>query len=168
MIPDELLESFQRGDVILFVGAGLSIGAGLPGWVDLVKPLARSVNARLPKKVADINSVHLLDALQRYENVNGRHALITKFRNSLDTTTNPPTAVHEAIVRLGVHTIFTTNYDNLIERAYRNAGEKVHVVVEDASIPFVSAESTQVIKLCGDLERPSSLIITKVDFSTYF
>jgi len=30
-IPDELVKSIARGDAVLFVGAGLSIGAGLPG-----------------------------------------------------------------------------------------------------------------------------------------
>jgi hypothetical protein len=32
VIPDELVGQVIRGDVVLFVGAGLSQGAGLPGW----------------------------------------------------------------------------------------------------------------------------------------
>ena len=45
-IPHELVEPFARGDGAVFVGAGLSIGAGLPGWADLIRPLAQAVGVR--------------------------------------------------------------------------------------------------------------------------
>ena len=32
-IPRELVEQFARGNGVIFVGAGLSMGAGLPGGV---------------------------------------------------------------------------------------------------------------------------------------
>jgi len=46
-IPPELAEQFARGDGALFVGAGLSMGAGLPGWVGFIRPLAEAVGYRL-------------------------------------------------------------------------------------------------------------------------
>jgi len=42
-IPRELVEQFAKGNGAIFVGAGLSIGAGLPGWGDLVSRLAAEI-----------------------------------------------------------------------------------------------------------------------------
>ena len=40
-IPEELIDQFSRGNGAIFVGAGLSIGAGLPGWGTLIEQLAK-------------------------------------------------------------------------------------------------------------------------------
>lgn len=42
-VPQDLVQELARGNGMLFVGAGLSMAAGLPGWRDLLKPLADSV-----------------------------------------------------------------------------------------------------------------------------
>jgi hypothetical protein len=49
-IPYELLVQLCKGDVVLFIGAGLSISVGLPGWAALIRPLAQSIGARWPTK----------------------------------------------------------------------------------------------------------------------
>jgi hypothetical protein len=38
-IPHELVQAIAEGSAVLFVGAGLSQGAGLPGWAALLAPL---------------------------------------------------------------------------------------------------------------------------------
>ncbi len=47
-----LLDDFQRnlatGNVCAFVGAGLSIGAGLPSWYDLIAELSARADYKLP------------------------------------------------------------------------------------------------------------------------
>ena len=73
MVPQELIYSFHKNDVIIFLGAGISIGAGLPSWTDLIRPLAQSVGARWPSNEKDLTADHLLIAAQAYENKKGRH-----------------------------------------------------------------------------------------------
>lgn len=167
-ILDELAESLHRRNVVLFIGAGLSIGAGLPGWADLIRPLARAVGARWPADEASLTSDHLLSAAQHYENQRGRHALIQHLRGVLDTTGIQPTPVHQLIASLPVRVIFTTNYDDLIERALREAGQRPNVIVSTPELAFWSEEHIQVIKLCGDLQRPENIVITQRDFNIYF
>ena len=41
-------ESLGRGEVVAFVGAGLSVGAGLPDWYTLVSELSERINYDLP------------------------------------------------------------------------------------------------------------------------
>lgn len=167
-IPPELVNQFVRGNGVIFVGAGLSTGAGLPGWMDLIRPLARAVDARWPGDEADLTTDHLLTAAQYYENQRGRNALIQHLRDTLDTAGIQPTSVHRLVASLPVRAIFTTNYDNLIERALQDAGQRPNVIVSEAELAFWNEERVQVVKLCGDLNRPESIVITKRDFNTYF
>ena len=132
-IPRELVEQFARGNGVIFVGAGLSMGAGLPGWSSLLTPLADSI--RLPQD----RRVDLLKVAQYYENARGRQALIAHIQEQTDTTGKKPTENHRRLARLGARTWVTTNYDDLIEQTLREAGERFNVVVRDQDLPYVSA-----------------------------
>lgn len=167
-LPTELIESLQSCDVILFLGAGLSVAAGLPGWADLLRPLAQSVGARWPSNKTDLTAEHLLRAAQYYENQRGRNALVKHLRTKLGDKGASPTAVHQLAISLPVKTMFTTNYDDLIERTLREEGHLPHTIVEDFELAFWSEGYVQVVKLCGDLTQPKSIIITQSDFNTYF
>jgi CHAT domain-containing protein len=164
----ELSDSLNRNDLVLFIGAGLSIGAGLPGWHSLIQPLAQSVGYQLPAESHLVTADSFLAAAQYYENQRGRHALIQRLRDTLDTTGVQPTPVHRLLAALPVKVIFTTNYDDLIERALRDAGRRYQAVVGEAELALWSEDRVQVVKLCGDQGRPESIILTKRDFSTYF
>jgi nucleoside phosphorylase len=164
----DLLDQFSRGNGILFIGAGLSAGAGLPGWVKLVRPLAQSVSYDLPAEDKFITTDHLLSAAQRYENQRGRNSLVQYLLDNLDTTSIQLTSVHRLITSLPVRIIFTTNYDDLIERSLREAERRLNVIISEPELAFWSEDRIQIIKLGGDLRRPESIVLTKQDFNTYF
>lgn len=63
--------------------------------------------------------------------------------------------------------IFTTNYDDFIERALRAVKRRPNIIVSESELAFWSEDQVQVIKLCGDLNRPESIVLTKQDFNTY-
>jgi hypothetical protein len=166
--PLELLQSLELKDTILFIGAGLSMGSGLPGWIDLTRPLSQRMGSRWPASEIDLTAGHMLNIVQYYENQHGRHTLLNYLRQSLDTTGYDPTQVHHLVVSLPINTIFTTNYDDLIERTLQQANKHFHIVVEESELAFWREIDIQVVKLCGDLTRPSSIVITQRDFNTYF
>lgn len=158
-VPHELVEQLQRGNVVLFVGAGLSIGAGLPGWGALVRPLAERIG---------YSGDDLLKAAQYYENRNGRHALITYLRDQLDTTAVESTENHDLLARLPANIVFTTNFDDLLERAYRKAERQVNLVVGATELPYWDESKVNLVKLHGTSDRPASLIITERDYNTIY
>src|SRR5262245_28032317 len=43
---DELRQRYREGNLVLFVGAGVSAAAGLPSWARLVDTLAQRARAR--------------------------------------------------------------------------------------------------------------------------
>lgn len=166
-IHRELAELVARQQLVFFVGAGLSIGAGLPGWADVVRPLASSIGVPWPDEEQYLTSDYLLGALQHYENARGRNALVFYLRDVLDTTQKKPSNVHRVLASQSIGPIFTTNYDDLIERSIREAGKRPNVIVEESDLAFWDDSSIQVVKLCGDLSQPETLIVTNRDFHTY-
>lgn len=159
VVPQELSGEMRKGNVVLFVGAGLSIGAGLPGWGALVRPLAEDIG---------YEGHDLLKAAQYYENRRGRHALISYLRDRLDTTGIEPTGNHDLLVRLPVNIVFTTNFDDLLERAYRKAGRPVNLVVGAAELPFWDEARVNLVKLHGTHDRPATFTITERDYNTIY
>jgi len=159
-IPRELVEQFARGNGVIFVGAGLSQGAGLPGWADLVRELAAELDGCPPD--ADYR-----DIAQYYDIEYGRRRLVERLRDRLDTLDVHPTPVHKALVGLPVSAIFTTNYDDLLEQALRAAKRPFTPVVGNVDASFWSADRLQLVKLHGDLGQPESIAITTEDYERF-
>lgn len=161
-IPFELVEAIARGDVVLFIGAGLSMGAGLPGWGQLLEPLADRIGLPATRRT------DLLQVAQDYENERGRQALISYILQKVDTTSTPPTDNHRWLSRLGIQTWVTTNYDDLLEQILRETGQPYTLVVRDQDLPYTSTSQVTLVKMHGDRRQPDNIIITRRDYDTYF
>lgn len=159
-ISTELVEQFARGNGVIFVGAGLSQGAGLPGWADLVRELASELDG-CP------TDVDYREIAQYYDIEHSRQRLVQRLRDQLDTLKVSPTSVHAELVKLSVPIIFTTNYDDLLEQALRAAKCPYTPVVGNADISFWSVDRLQLVKLHGDLNQPESIIITTEDYDRF-
>lgn len=161
IIPDEsqLIHQFARGNGSVFVGAGLSIGAGLPGWADLVKPLAQQVNSPEHSSFPDI--------AQYLVNLHDRPALVEHVWRLLKQATGP-TQIHKQTISLPVPRIFTTNLDRLLEAAFEEQRLPFCKVVTDEHIALMDSAAKSIVKLHGDLEQPESWVITSADYENYF
>jgi len=160
-IPQDLVEEFARGRGVLFIGAGLSMGAGLPGWRELMETLANEIHC--PKD-------DLLRIPQYYEQYySSREKLIERLRSLLDRPGAKPTENHYLLIQLPVRVIFTTNYDNLLEKTLDERAIPYHPIVSDKAIgSWDEEERLQLIKMHGSLEIPESIVITKQDYQRYF
>jgi hypothetical protein len=165
----DLKDNLNKGNVIAFVGAGLSIGAGLSGWYSLISELARRIGYELPPTQWATGEA-LIDAAQAYINEQGLHSLVAFLKDRLDTTGKPPTAAHQALARLPISTVLTANYDDLLERAYREAGKRIHIVVRDSDIPFMrrDPDAVNIVKLYGDLDQPDTIVLARQQYEAFF
>ena len=128
-LPAPLIrESLHRGAVIPFLGAGASLGAtlgeGLPSGPALARALAAKTSfpADEPPDLATV--------AQWYEVVAGRRPLNRELRGIFARGRFPPTALHRYLAAVEVPLlIVTTNYDDLIERAFDDAHRPYDVVV---------------------------------------
>ncbi len=165
----DLKQRLANGEVCAFVGAGLSMGAGLPGWYDLQAELAERIGYDLPPRQWATGDA-LIDAAQAYVNRMGLHSLLSFLKERLDTTRIQPTTAHRALASLPLSLVFTANFDDLLERAFRDAGKRVEVVVRDGSIPFMGhgPDTVNVVKLYGDLGQPDTVVLARQQYNSFF
>lgn len=157
----------ERNNAVFFIGAGLSMGANLPNWIKLIEPLAKEVGKSLPPP-EHLTGIHLLDIAEAYEREKGRNSLLRYLQDTLDPPNAQPTSTHDWLSKLLPRgTLVTTNYDSLIERAYRKAQRNCQTIVVDSDLAYWDESKAQLIKLRGDLGQPDSLVVTRRDYDTY-
>ncbi|MCI0556098.1 MAG: SIR2 family protein, partial [Anaerolineae bacterium] len=85
-------------------------------------------------------------------------------------TNKRPSLAHLALARLPISMVFTANYDDLLEQAYRQAGKRVQLVVSDNALPFLRRDPNivNVVKLYGDLDQPETIVLARQQYESYF
>jgi|ERR1043165_6465196 hypothetical protein len=163
---DDLLENYssavQEGKGALFIGAGMSRSRGFVDWKGLIRPYARQVGLDVEKET------DLVAIAQYYLNSKNRErsflnqALIEEFDRPCRGRN------HQRIARLPISTIWTTNYDQLIEEGFRKTGKRLDVKLRDKDIGFSRWRCDAVLyKMHGDISQPDKVIISKEDYEIY-
>lgn len=162
---DGLARDIRDGRVILFAGAGLSRPLGLPSWGELINHMAKELGFD-----PDVLVGPGADYLQVAEFYKLRNGGIGDLRSWMDKNWNVPTEklraskVHQQIVELGFPLIYTTNYDNNLERAFELSGEKISKIASVINIADAKPDHTQIVKFHGDFSDDRSLVVTETDY----
>ena len=155
-------EAIRDEHAAIFAGAGLSIPAGFVNWADLMRDIAVDVGL-------DVDREHDLISVAQYH-VNehsGRHrinqALINEFAERSTLSEN-----HKILASLPLRTYWTTNYDNLLESALREAKKRPDVKSTEASLARTLPRRDAVIyKMHGDIGSPEEAVVTRDDYESY-
>lgn len=188
-VQDHLLDRLARGQLLLLVGAGASRWAGLPSWREAVAALARDLVPVLRERLPDaparfsppgpddpVALETLLRVPEAHRALCGEARLVERLAALFDTSRIDPAALplHRLLVRLAafVPAVYTTNFDDLLERTFAWAGRACQVVaapddlqrwrLDPAGGRFVSR--FPVYKLHGTLDRPATLVVSETDF----
>lgn len=162
-----LVTHARKGQLVLFIGAGVSIGAGLPSWDGMLTQLAINEDIFPPKDPEFRRRFHKLSPLDR-----ARVIKMELQRRGIDIADalgrilheHPtPSLAHCLLAMLPCDQAVTTNYDNLFEVACAGHGRPV------AALPWeaVSEKSRWLLKLHGGLEHPEDLVFTRSDYLRY-
>ena len=128
-IPKPLLDDIAEGKCLPFVGAGFSLNAKLPDgeimpdWPGLTRILATAADATDDNNGPNVAS--------EYEQKFGRVQLIETIRHALKTDIIEPGKAQQAFVQLPFDTIYTTNFDLLLEDALQLASLGLVGLLED-------------------------------------
>ncbi len=147
------------GPWTLFLGADLPAAVtGLPSRADLARALARryGLNESLP----------LSEAAQRVSQAGNRFAFTVLLREMLATGASPRpfhARIVDAARRLRIETILTTAYDDLLARAFQQAGFPCDRVVRGDDLAFLTPGRPTLIHLYGDIAQPDTLVVTDRD-----
>ena len=162
-----LIKYIRKEDVILFIGSGFSFKAGAPHVCDIIEAILKEGG----KEFASENKgKSLKDVSESFvEFCDGRNDLISLlgklFNFEIKDTSD------QEILRKIPHfkTIFTTNYDTLLETAYPQA-ERV-VITSNEGCSYADDRIVNIYKVHGDittLNAPDGIIITESDYQNYF
>ncbi len=121
----ELRDACVGGDLVLFVGAGVSAAAGLPSWERLIEALVGQARARGadPALLGEIEELSLQrrfsEALTASKTALGEADFGREVERQLDDRSKEVPAIGEAIAALSprLRAVLTTNLDHLLERA---------------------------------------------------
>jgi hypothetical protein len=158
----EFGESLLREQAAVFAGAGLSVAAGLVDWKGLMRRIAGSLGLEVDRE-NDLVAVAQYHQNERRSRAQLNEMLIDRFPHESEPTRN-----HRLLARLPIHTVWTTNYDTLIEKAFVLERKRVDVKVEPESLAFSRpGVDVTVYKMHGDVSSPQNAILTKDDYETY-
>ncbi len=159
-------EAVLSGNAAVFIGAGISQGAGLPGWDGLLDPIRTTCN--VPEHhdyplVAEYIANELADGAQGLHEYNLQELTKSPFQ---------PAVNQRLIARLPVPQVWTTNYDPLLEMAMTTAGVNHAVAMDEETIRLIASNQRAVIKMHGSIGGDPPVwdappVITRTDYERY-
>ncbi|MFO0930393.1 MAG: SIR2 family protein [Gemmataceae bacterium] len=157
-----LEEAIRTDSCVLFVGAGLSSGAGLPGWNQLIARLADELGID-PDDVVDN-----LDVAQWYREKFGSRKLGEVLKATFDVE-GVPTLAHYLLMALPVRHVITTNYDRLLEQTLGALKRYPAPVIHQEDVANTAGSGVvYVVKLHGDVSHANDIVLTREDYEAFF
>ncbi len=157
------VSSIYEGDAALFIGAGFSRSAGFVDWKGLLRDCANEIGLDVDREsdLVAVAQYYLNRQLSDRSRLN--QIIKAEFDGEGTSTTN-----HKIISQLPISFVWTSNFDNLLENAYKKAGRKVTVKSRDADLGIPTKDKdVTVYKMHGDIARPDEVIICKDDYERY-
>lgn len=162
---EELINKIRERKVILFVGSGVSATLNLPTWSQLMDYIAESLH--IHKDIFKMYGDNLSLA-EYYTLVKGS---IGPLRSWMDRNWNVDdekiknSEVFNNICKLNFPIIYTTNFDNCLERACGIFNIDFNKISKVEDICDAEISKTQIVKFHGDFEDDNSIVLTE---SSYF
>ena len=150
-------------------------GLPLPSWPQLINRMCREIVVHSPADEHDSLRTFFieegpLDCAQLFRQTVGeanyREFLHIQFNSSRYPFVRT-TPSHAALVRLDLPLLFTTNYDELIEAAYLDAGLQLRVSISEEQFRARRAENPlrHLVKLHGSIDQPETIVLTRSDYA---
>lgn len=159
----DIAAAIRDQQCILFVGAGVSRELELPSWAQLVGKIGGKLG--FDPAVFSCLGNHLSLAEYLKQHPDEYKEFLTELRIEWEAaeTRVGSSPVHKLIAELGFPTIYTTNFDGLIEAGFKAHGYPHHVVRGIEDIPTYR-DGTLIIKYHGDIQKPTSLVLAESDY----
>lgn len=165
---DTLVDELKKQTLVPFLGAGASLrfdgATGLPTGGSLAEMLAEE--CKYPGK----DKFDLLRVAQYYAFRRGEMRLRSSLHEKLSLKEVKPGQVHNTIASWPVNVVLTTNFDNLMERAFSKRDKDPSKALYDRKGDQKEIDVTPTVdkplvyKLHGSLENLDSMIVTEDNY----
>lgn len=180
--PNHVAKASERGDIVLFIGAGVSKGSQLeydnknyqpPSWDELLKAIEECLGvAGSDSNIADY--LEKAEYLYHFANEKGRIGdILSLIKEKVDSPIPkinrqqfPPNEWHEAITRLEPRIVVTTNYDEIFEREFHYF--TTYLPTRDVEISelenAIRSKDAILLKIHGTCQKPDTMVLTQKDY----
>lgn len=182
VVPEELLKAFHKGEGVLWLGAGTSLGSGLPTWRSLIEAMVGYLNRQgAMSETALTHADSYLDIAELFRATVGPNEFYSFLRSQIagkspdtiwSTENDTLSAVAEMANRFWPKpglVMVSTNYDNLLEDLVNaRHAKRVRTIISDTDLATASfGKELCLLKPHGDIAQPNSIVITFSDYCTF-
>lgn len=173
IIPTKLINDLREGNVMAWVGAGLSMGVGYPSWSRLVENIAENINnaswgdsdiQSWAEKNADSSPEWVAEVLATTNIKEYYSALKSEF----NCERKQENFTHALLALLPFKGYITTNYDSLIEynlSLFTNYEPIIYTQDNAINLLLEHTDKKFVYKVHGDIKaNEKSIILTETDY----
>lgn len=163
-MPEDLVSKLSKQQVVLFVGAGVSMSLNLPSYAELIRQLGDQVgfDGAIFEGFGDYLTLAEYYHLQKDGLLELQRHLQKSWRRSRKEILASP--VHRAIVELGCSLIYTTNFDGFLEQAYRGMKRRYRTIRTAKDLVDLDDNGTHIVKLHGHLSSPATMVFTETSY----
>ena len=171
-IPEPVLTAHEEGRLVIFTGAGASMGppSNLPNFLGLAEQIGKKLQS-----TEDPNSpawIHQLDAYLGSLDDDDRYDIHRLARGIVTDPASEPNGNHDALARIaanGTVRVITTNYDLHLEQRLKEHCDPPIEVFKAPAMPLGDSFEGLVYLHGSAVAAPERLVVTDRDFSkAYF
>jgi hypothetical protein len=163
-LPPSLVEQLRRMRVVPFIGAGISVGAGLPDWEQLLRELLGYANQH---GLSGADGAQIEEALATRQFELAAEGLVKRLGPhfsdgmalALRKPNVAPTTVHQLLARVKWPAVITTNYDDLLPNVLQTSRTLTWKDDSELGAALRRGES-HLLLAHGCLDRPETIVLT--------
>lgn len=161
---DGLIRAYRERRLVLFVGAGVSMGLGLPSWEKLVDRMAEELgyDPDIFRTYGNAFSLAEFYRLTKGGLGDWRSAADTEWHNAAINIGD--SRAHELMATSTIDRIYTTNYDRWIEKAFQHWNKPYARIANVDDIARAKSDVPQIVKFHGDFSSDDSLVLGEASY----
>lgn len=163
-IPHNLKLAAQKNQLIIFVGAGISRGEGLPTWSEIVKKTLSDPAVRKGRSYIAALDDEILTPLEALDKIKGENVREVYKHFETETCKIIESKIYQTIASISTK-IITTNYDQLIEYNTR-------IPVIDTNSPYnlqkLDTYEDFILKIHGSTNSIDNAVIFTSDYEKLY
>jgi len=164
MAKERIFELIRNEEVVLFIGAGMSVYAGYPSGAKLAEILHSGLTEELKKDIAlNYDLPKLAEEIYNIKGRNKNYLFSTLKKQFQKEPISKDT--HQILAKIPhFKNIITTNYDTLIESTNNN----IEVIRKSTDYSIADTKKQLLFKIHSDLSDTENIILTTSDYNNYF